>query len=163
MNNYDLKLPNYYNSHSLEMTYMEIPKCGCSSIKAHIKFKPRMQSGFNEAYYCVFTVLRDPVERFISGYMEMVRQKRHHSCRNLTEFLDYIDKYGFYDRHISPQSGYIEKHFDLHSHLIIYLFDDFKKRLTFHYNKTLDVKPVPTDEERTRIKEMYREDYKYFL
>ena len=149
--------PKYYNSRDFEMTYLEIPKSGCSSIKAHVNPSPTDE---NVPKYQVFTVVRDPIDRFISGYMELKRQKK--TDLGFSEFILHVESDGFFDRHIVPQDVFIQTHFQINHSLVVFTFDEYMKRVDFHYNPTKSDKPILSKAQIERISALYAADFKYF-
>lgn len=194
--------------------FLSIAKNACSTLK-YLAYNINNDVIYNEHYdnlhnivrpwgcnYCwnlesfikpensiVFTIYRDPVERFLSAYINMKKGgmkytnyiiQQFNGNKTFDDFLDYakyefinIDKDHYYDfdEHFRPQSfyynyddiDYLVKIEDLDSFLQKYLGDDYNK----YYKKKQNVCNVYKNEflneinenHINQIKELYKEDY----
>lgn len=94
--------PKFYHSDDLQVSYLHIPKCGCSSIQHMIRAKETRCSEFPE--YESFTILRNPKDRILSGYHEL--RKRGLFKGTFLEMMQEIKRGGFFNTHIVPQKDY---------------------------------------------------------
>lgn len=160
---YPIIHPKYYNTDLCEMTYLEMPKSGCSSIIRWMGWNPRPNADA-VPLKPVFTVIRDPVDRFVSGFMQLKRMEHAKGAETIDDFVQVLERFGWYDRHIVPQSEFIRLHYQTSNQLTIYPFNWFMPRLNVHLNRTDPAtKPIPTDRQVKMIREWYRDDYKYLF
>ena len=54
------------------MGYLCIPKCCSNGIRMHYNFNDTMEYNLVPNHYKIFTIIREPVERFISAYTEVL-------------------------------------------------------------------------------------------
>jgi hypothetical protein len=156
--------PRYFNSRDgRELSYLEIPKSGCSSIKAHLSAEPLPNTLPEREFDTVFTVIRNPWHRYISGWGQLVRGGLFSGTPE--ELLEKINTEGFFDRHIAPQSYFIEAHLQIYNTLIIFDFDQYFKGVDYHHNKG-NITPGALFKYRhlmPQVEELFRDDYKYFI
>ncbi len=119
--NYVLKhngLSWFYNRY--ELIYLGIPKTASTSMRHFLS--PNGQCMFfdlnenlneNLRKHKIFTVIRNPYDRFISGVFESLKRDESNHIKNLrnlnniellfTKIINIIEKEGFVDVHITPQ------------------------------------------------------------
>lgn len=111
--------PNY------KLIYVGIPKTASTSMRHFIDIKKYGKNSTvyinnlpeDKKNYRTFTIVRDPLKRFVSGVFEGI--KRNESPKNIkdlksisdihkliTSFLDIIEKDGFTEVHTAPQVAY---------------------------------------------------------
>lgn len=100
----------YWNDHNRGITFLGVPKTASTAVRHAINTN---QTAFIAAYPVVFSVIREPLDRFSSSVAEIVRRGTMGDISNLTqdEILDRcIEKMktvGFFDNHLYPQTFYI--------------------------------------------------------
>lgn len=178
------------------VSYNPTPKCGCSTTKAMLMeaassedlgitadnfefVHQRNETRFfapEEADY-KFCIVRDPVERFVSGYSNRIV---HHRDIPFMEFDDFLE--GF--NNVYKMNGKVRHHFDPQVKFIgndpgyydrVFWIDELEELglvLTEFSGKIItpkrlqtggnDNKPFPTRKQRAHIKQMYKDDYEFF-
>ena len=143
-----------------------IPKCAvtstCSLIGANI------DTDWGEAllHGPIFTVVRDPVERFVSAWQE-ARRRNTTSAATVSGCLDQVERFGWFDEHFCPQSWYIEPW----RHRVEAYFGMWRRDWTQalcdwlgmrhalpRLNRTAGDRVWPNESERARILALYQED-----
>ena len=81
----------FYNSESHKLSYLLIPKCGSTSIQKALGSSEQNKSYFPK--YESFTVVRNPLDRFYSGYHELTKRDLFKGTPQ--ELLDKIVKKDF--------------------------------------------------------------------
>jgi len=124
-----------WHNHKLKYSYLAIPKSGSNTLRkmSGCMNGPTLKQHPN---YIIFSALREPIERYVSGFIEiMVPAPDYPKCRyhyNLglskkmknyldtirkdkniinvfTTFTDYIVENGFFEVHTEPQNYYLIK------------------------------------------------------
>lgn len=175
------------------VVYNPIPKCGCTSVKSmiyyilndkipddqedvHRSYPTRENFIKNDLVDYKFCVVRDPVERFISGYSNRIL---HHKDIPFVEF-DYFVKnfYNFFHKspkirhHFRPQidfigkdNNYYTKIFWVHQMREVsdFLSEISKKDIPIFHKQTggSNMKPVPTNNQIEHIRKFYKSDYEF--
>lgn len=93
----------FYNSETHKLSYLPIPKCASTSIQKAIGSSEQNKTHLPK--YPSFTVVRNPLDRFYSGYHELIKRELFKGTPQ--QLLDKISKEGFFDPHIIPQMHYI--------------------------------------------------------
>tara|TARA_Y100000034_G_C6908787_1_gene422603 strand:- start:3662 stop:4483 length:822 start_codon:yes stop_codon:yes gene_type:complete len=110
---------------------------------------PNMIDDLQDPSHLTFIVVRDPIERTISSYQEMLKLRadtpltaaitkqmkfyatRDNPTKSFFLFLKEIEKYGFYDQHLYPQIKFIEdRNLSLEQVNAVILFDHIEQGLT---------------------------------
>lgn len=154
----------YWNSARHKCSFLGIPKCGSSSVRSALNIDPQEDWTLTPVYNFTFTMVRNPVPRAVSMYYEMLRQRPH--CKRLTNFDTFLRSLqieGFWNEHLWPMSDYyrpVKTFFRLeHKEDFETVFD-----VTFpKVNATHQTKLIPTDTQVAVIKEIYQEDYNFFM
>lgn len=94
----------FYNSHKHKLSYLLIPKCGSTSIQQALESSEKEKTEKPE--YKSFTVVRPPLDRFYSGYNELIKREIFKGTPQ--QLLFRIEKEGFFDAHIKPQTHYLK-------------------------------------------------------
>tara|TARA_Y100001970_G_C14063524_1_gene765463 strand:+ start:59 stop:724 length:666 start_codon:yes stop_codon:yes gene_type:complete len=125
------KLKDYcWVSHTNKVIFFVIPKNASTAIRK----SPLMKGSYRTSYsdlckldnfheYETFVVLRDPLERIVSAYYEVLRGHRPENIYNTVAdkkfillnnepdrfecLLDEIAEYGFFDGHLKPQAYFV--------------------------------------------------------
>jgi len=182
-----------FNIKKRTICYNASPKVACTTMKAtllelsgHKRTKnpewphvpPYITSSFRrESADFKFCLVRDPVERFVSGYSNKVL---HHKAIPFVEFEDFINnfdylygRYGVIRHHFLPQIHFIGNDPDYYDEIYnIKNIDSLLKKLKSFLNiesiKSYklqtggsDKKPVPTPEQTQWIKDRYKKDYEF--
>lgn len=167
-------LTQVYFSHKYQLNYLLIPKTGSTTVRTWLgcisnKFWHHAQSGL-QYDYTLFTVIRDPYSRFLSGYNEARRINA--TQRTILETLE-LGKYGvFRDRHLYPQSWWITEAENAGLQIRYFLecddtLCDQLAELTGENNGHLRLNPSNkqrklTNQQRELIKEVYKEDFELY-
>jgi len=152
-----------WHNHKLKYSYLAIPKSGSNTLRkmSGCMNGPTLKRHPN---YIIFSALREPIERYISGFIEiMVPASDYPKCRyhyNLglnknmknyldnirknkdiinvfTTFTDYIIEKGFFEVHTEPQHYYLIKGITLyHLDNLEILMKDLKLNKIAYENKT---------------------------
>lgn len=132
------KYRNISSWDKLKVNFWAIPKCASTTIKTHlyllennttpdtstffvhdekyVKFINEIEASQND--YINFTVTRDPYERFISIYNDLILSRPQRGIRaglnpemSLNDLIEFIDtsNYDILDIHLRPQSYFITK------------------------------------------------------
>ena len=149
--------PRYFNSEKFKLSYLEMPKSACTSIKAYLECPNDHEPCY--ADYPIFTVIRDPIKRFASGFIQLQRQGRSKQSSTVNEFLKVIEKYGFYERHIVPQSWFLEQHAQVYKDITLYSLDEYLKEHDLPVLNTSSFSIEMSDAQIEQIQELYKEDY----
>ena len=134
-------------SHKNKAIFFVIPKNASTAIRE----SPLMQDSYRTTFsnlqktisfeeYTTFTVLREPIERVVSAYYEVIRGNRPGNIYNTvigksfismnTEpegfiaFLEDIGENGFFDAHLKPQAYFLTDEKGQPVHIDHYLFFD---------------------------------------
>ena len=109
-------------SDQYKLIYLAIPKTASTSIRAYLNnLKNAMDLNnitSNKDGYVTFTIIREPVERFVSGVMESFKRietpeklKNLSKVKNTTDmleqYLNILEVDGFIETHITPQLFYM--------------------------------------------------------
>jgi hypothetical protein len=152
-----------------------IPKAGSQSLAAYIMgrqmpFTHKRYSEYNREFFNVYAMWRDPVERFKScvRFERMLEQRRKEPQSSVSKLIDNIDKYLYF----KPQALWLDE--VPQNKLVLLPFSDFEYSANYIADsiglKKLDTIPrihetsgeiKLTDSEMDRVKEFYKEDYKY--
>jgi len=179
----------YYISDTNKFIYYYIPKNASSTLKGEFSksiyntyhYKDNIQ---NKKDYIKIVFLRNPIDRFLSGYYETHlryygfkcwHKEGNLNCKNklnfldtytedkyslLREFLNFIKEKGFFDEHIKPQY-YFFKEEEIDN---FYFIEDINNDLEKFRKKikiTSDAKELPTI--RTRKKKIAKCLQKYCI
>lgn len=162
-----------------KVVWYRVPKAGLTSINELLSkelgkdyyYRSRSVNIFKK--WTTFAVVRHPYDRFLSCYKDKVVNSNYFRLedRSVDGFLDFIEK-GSKDPHIMPQSELVpetptytfifDKLFNYEYadkvwfYMITGIYPNFK-----HLNESGD-KPELTIEQRKRIREIYKEDFKRF-
>ena len=175
-----------------KVAYYPIPKCGCTSVKAMIFYTnygrlPNDKENVHINYPTIegfirqdladyrFCLVRDPVERFISGYSNRVL---HHGDIPFVEFDDFVNNFPkFYEvpairHHFRPQVDFIGRVPRYYTN--IFMVHEMKKVSDFlsqiagrpiptPHRQTggASMKPTPTKKQIENIEKIYMHDYKF--
>ena len=77
---------DYLSNQKLELSYLQIPKCGVTSIRECM----RLFISTKEPMYKTFTVIRNPKDRVLSAYHETLRRGTFRG--SFLSFLQKIDR-----------------------------------------------------------------------
>lgn len=152
-----------------------IPKTGSQSLSAYIMgrqmpFTHKLYSEYNRQFFNVYALWRDPVERFKScARFEWILQERRKETRStVSELIDNISKYEYFQ----PQAKWLDEVPE--DKLVLLPFSEFEYSANYIADsigiRPIDIMPrihetsgevALTDSELERVKEFYREDFKY--
>lgn len=194
-NKYILRLSGkkkYFISYSFKhkAIWYRVAKVGTRSIKNHLEDDgggqvlyaseaPYIPSLYKD--YFKFAFVREPMDRFISGWKDKVLERNyykfdnitHEKMKDLNHFIDWVadQDINSCDEHIRSQSALI----DLENVDFVGRFENFHADLKFvleklnihddeihHNNRTKQVKLELTSEQEQKIKEIYKQDYLNF-
>lgn len=123
----------------MEVAFLGIPKCGSITLRKQLRLEPGIVDieDVPEDFF-LFTVIRNPIRRLVSAYIEIVQDCEHHpggrfkhdlelspdkikffedlmksdkgDCERFTVYLDRLDKWGFFEPHCVPQVIYLTDH-----------------------------------------------------
>ena len=113
-----------YAHDRLKLLYVPIPKCSSTSIRYHILKREYKTINYYQANsdiikdYKSFTVIRNPINRIKSSYIEVLRSatpeiksKKFYNMKEgiprYIEFLNELER-GFFDCHVESQSYYLD-------------------------------------------------------
>ncbi|MBW3020094.1 sulfotransferase family protein, partial [Candidatus Woesearchaeota archaeon] len=153
---------------SNNLIYIHIPKCGTSSVKKMFKlktedyFKYKTLNPDLKKKYKMFTVIRNPLDRFVSSFFELLERKRskennstimnklrtkllslikrnkkkefHKSNNLIKNFKIFLEivEEDFFDIHVFPQSKFLEN-MEIDYYLRLeHLDNDFKNKLNIN-------------------------------
>lgn len=151
---------NYLSSQKLKVSYLQIPKCGVTSIRECMN----LNLSTPNPIYNTFTVIRNPKDRILSAYHQALRRGTFNG--SFLECLQKIDYSGtFLDNHLEPICNYYKKvdklfHFGNHFEEICnhYGFDiDFKIM-----NKTENYTDDYTYDSLSLFKKIYKDDIEFY-
>lgn len=115
----------YFVSNDLKISFLNIPKNGSTSIRNSLSLTKRASIGSVKDSF-KFAIIRNPVDRFISGLLEVsllrddgdpaltkslswyTHLKEGHYYKAVSSLLDTIENIGFYDEHFLPQKTCLE-------------------------------------------------------
>ena len=173
------------------IAYHPTPKCACSSVKAmlnYAKYKTSYED-FEELHKLYLTrkfvpfekacfkfcIVRDPVDRFISGYSNRVLFHKDIEPVSFDEFVRNFDLYfknPMINHHFLPQVYYIGKNPNYYSkifnikdmaevpkalaEMVGFEIPNFKEQ-----TGGSDKKPTPSKEQVDFIRDFYKEDYNF--
>lgn len=156
-------LIRYWNAPSLNLSYLGMPKAGSSSVRAAIGAHPENDWTLEPTEKTTFTVLRHPVARTVSAYVETLRRKTHWGT--FSEFLRRLQDVGWFDEHTIPQADYfrpVDRVFILEAGDVWDWIgvdrEPRENRTTWRDGK----KPVPTSEEIRIIRKLYSHDFELY-
>jgi hypothetical protein len=137
---------------SLKMNFLGIPKAGNSGVRKHLSMD-RIENIDTAPDYWTFTIIREPIERFVSAYIETMESceqypggRFKHDLKlsrakvkvlskmsildPLDKFESYLEKivrWGFFEFHCVPQVIYLTNNFGTpHPNVEIYRLSDLK-------------------------------------
>ncbi len=93
----------FYNSEKHKLSYLLIPKNGSTSIQKALESSEKRKTV--KPKYSSFAVIRNPLERFYSGYKELIKRRIFKGTPQ--ELLDKIEDEGFFDPHIQLQTYFL--------------------------------------------------------
>lgn len=173
---------------SLKLNYWGLPKCGNTSIKyalakaselklqkvddtcvwvhkenltKYITPQQAIQNGFKN-----FTVVRDPIERFISMYKDIHRReqlgRKIGKNKSINTFLKYLEKTPDEKRDVHFRS---QCYFLVHNEKVIpdiLTYDEIEAMLNVKLEKlnTIKSEVKMTDEQKNKVHELFIDDYK---
>lgn len=175
------------------VSYNPTPKCACSTVKAmlmeasndkelcitennfeFVHEKNATRIFYKEEADYKFCIIRDPVERFVSGYSNRVLYHRDISFFEFDYFLkNFLDFYRIYPKinhHFSPQVAFIGTDPEYYDRIFwISELNELGERLTEIAGKKIepkrlqtggsDKKPALTAQQKETIKQIYKNDY----
>ena len=207
---------NPINIIGTDIYYIPVPKIACTSMKASIykynhpifyklynifdpiyKFNPHRVYGsarfsrhnFDLVAGRFFCFVRDPIERFISAYDDIVLIRKKLSTVSrispekklsdnpsidqfLSRFDDYMEHGPYVRHHFSPMVTYLGD--DPSFYYKIFLLNDFGSALKFISENGVDLEPVHTNksmnkynksilnvDQRKIVKQIYKKDYEF--
>lgn len=104
-------LVRLWYSHAYRINFLGIPKTGSTTIRRLLDIEDNscwhyIDEGITFPYQ-IFTVVRDPYERFLSSYHETLRRRTHDGT--IDELLKELENGIFKDEHTLPQADYLEE------------------------------------------------------
>ena len=150
-------LIRYWNSDKYKVSFLGIPKCGSSSVRAALGCHPENDWSLDPKYEKTITFLRDPVERFVSMFGEMHRQRHTDKAATFEMFVASIKRHGFWNEHLLPQSRYYRPCYEVYILNDHKGFEDKYEQLP-HINITAQRVKVNLGV-KSLIKEWYNRDY----
>ena len=171
--------------------YCPTPKCGCTSIKVMIRkgvegvidYEYKVHDKFPTKPFVEveadikFCIVRDPVDRFLSAYLNRIVHYGDMPLVDLDEFINnFYEKYYRFDNnihhHFRPQVDFIGHSPSYYSR--IFFFNEMPSVPEFlseiigksieseHKQRTKGgKKPIPTESQINSIKSFYEDDYKF--
>lgn len=138
-----------------KIIFINIPKCASKSIKKSLyKYNPQHKNintlSQTELSYFIFTFIRDPIQRFLSGYITILFKYDNVSdlCKSLSfwkisdkkerfnDFCKCVQEHGFFDCHIAPYSYFLD---DFSKIDYIGCLETYNNDINYIYNK-FDIK-----------------------
>ena len=146
--------------------FLCIPKCASSGIRSHFQYSLTKDINIiNRNKIEIFTILRNPINRYISAYIEVIQDckqypggRYHHNLEisknkintinkiiksNLTnieklvEFTDLIfNKWGFFEPHTTPQINFLSKNNIIFKNIKIFKLDKINE-LEKYFNSNI--------------------------
>lgn len=182
-----------YEKNSKSFVYHPAPKCGCSTMKEVIlrangidgRWKPAQEFPhrfipcvkFNEVKADVkMCVVRDPIERFISGYSNRVLFHKDIKPIEFNKFVDnfeyFYKKVPIFRHHFTPQTWFVGKDPKYYTNIffvnemsdaIDFVSDFFEVEPVYVRNQTggSNLKPIPNEKQKEFIRDFYKEDYRF--
>jgi hypothetical protein len=181
-----------FTVNGVSLAYHATPKCGCTSVKAMIleSLGETVAGSEDEAILEIhksigsppfrkfkadfrFCVVRDPVERFVSGYSNRVL---HFGDTPEVDFDEFVEKFSYYYRkfprikhHFLPQIFFIGKRPEYFTNIFwISEMEEVREFLSSISKKEIglgprqsggsDRKPVPNEEQIQFIRDFYKQD-----
>jgi hypothetical protein len=171
--------------------YSPTPKCGGTSIKVMIRkgvegiidYENKIHSRFPTRPFIEveadikFCIVRDPVDRFLSAYLNRIV---HHGEMPFVEFDDFVDnfyeKYYRFDKnihhHFRPQVDFIGHSPSYYNRIFLFneipsvcefLSEIMGKQIKLEHKQVTKggEKPIPTESQIDSIKSFYEDDYKF--
>lgn len=131
-----------------KMIYINVPKCASNTMKKEIRNKVKIQIMiYNkqpelENYY-KFTFIREPITRFLSGYLTILEKQNDISqfCKELPfwkindkfdrfeNFCQCVETHGFFDCHIAPYSYFLDDIGEIDYYGCVETFESDKKMI----------------------------------
>ena len=146
-----------YISHEYKLIFIPIPKNGSTSIRKIAEFDFKQDNYFNyldeinNNKYQLFSVIRNPIERIVSGYIETILRGYNNINKDylwikdpekrFRQFIVELEE-SFFDPHIWPQQYLITDHnnnYFKNVHLLN--FDNFEESF-YEYMKHLNLKNI---------------------
>lgn len=130
-----------YNKLGIDYIYVPIPKNASTYISRHLQRKGWVQQNYFKNPYLdnkkPFVVLRDPFERWLSGFSEYIARLIDRDYNDF-EFLRDKNLYDrvVYDEHTQSQSFYIDW-LDLNKTYFLYMDTSFTENLDFFLNSNV--------------------------
>lgn len=147
----------YWNSEEHKISFLGIPKTGSTSIRTALGIDVE-KDWTVQPKYATFTVLRNPIDRIKSGYMECKRRGTVKLDVSFSDFLKSLGS-GFFDNHTDPQAFYFRP-VDR-----VWLFEDLDSLFSFfgverkHENKSKPYEINETLEDLAIIYNLYGRDF----
>ena len=172
-------LVRLWESKKHQVYYLGIPKTASSSVRAMLEIDTENDWLYDDAQYVpnwpVFTTMRDPLKRFLSGYLEAKR--RGTAAENILQELKRIENGHWSDEHLYPQTYYINKFLETGRKINNTLFVDIGTRRLVYQLRDLvgsalveEYKNVSGNGNElesygveVKIRHIFKDDYRYLL
>jgi len=179
-----------FKAGSKTIHYCPTPKCGCSSIKVMIRkgvegiidYENKIHSRFPTRPFMEveadikFCIMRDPVDRFLSAYLNRIV---YYQAIPFVDFDDFVDNFSKYSKvnadvhhHFRPQVDFIGHSPSYYNRIFLFnempcvcefLSEIMGKPIKLEHKQVTrgGEKPIPTESQIDSIKSFYEDDYKF--
>ena len=152
-----------------ELLYVGVPKTGSTSIRKVLgEYNEHIVSTKLNSFKCKFTVVRNPIDRFISGYFEILARITSEDYAYRYYYIDLLDidnmesrflkfielcEYDLVDLHIKPQSYFHRTHDGKNINFDEYLlFDNLNYELDYFFkSQSIYSKKVPWELKKSKM------------
>ena len=102
----------YWNSRSLEISFLPIPRCATQSTRAMIGIGREERKTSVPKWQKVFSIIRCPVRRLASLWLDMSKFKVGHpetSAETFSDFIGHIEESGYWTERLWPMSHWTDR------------------------------------------------------
>lgn len=159
-----------WTSKKYDIDFMGVPKCGVTTICNSLEIDMDKDWVYFKDWKArrVFTVIRNPYERILSGWRECLRRGTT-KATTFSHFVSQIDNEGFFDNHIEPITHYVQYFPRLMDYFI--LDETLMERLQQYIGFKFEVvtgnisKPYPkniNNLDRSTLERIYSRDFQLY-